>query len=97
MPLQIPGVAHSRISPPLFGHGMKAYHTDFRKNVAIIYTLRSKCATKINLQQRLQSQIGEDDVVHQDQNRVLEAANSITLLAEDAMMYWSPDYFPMMW
>ncbi|KAM3509860.1 hypothetical protein MY11210_006147 [Beauveria gryllotalpidicola] len=52
---------------------------------------------EINLQQRLQSQIGEDDVVHQDQNRVLEAANSITLLAEDAMMYWSPDYFPMMW
>lgn len=52
---------------------------------------------EISLQQRLQSHIGESDMAHQDQNPVLEAANSITRLAEDAMMYWSPDYFPMMW
>lgn len=51
----------------------------------------------INLQQRLWGQNRQCIMAHNHEDMDLEAANSITRLVEDAMIYWSPEYFPMMW
>lgn len=51
----------------------------------------------INLQQRLQGQSSKSNIQPEDSDIILDAANNITRLVEDAMIYWSPEYFPMMW
>lgn len=51
----------------------------------------------INLQQRLQGQSSKSDIRPEDSDIILDAANNITRLVEDAMIYWNPEYFPMMW
>lgn len=78
---------------------MMKYHLSGDFRTPYHESSNTKCISflAINLQQRLQSRSSRDDMTHQDENMVLEAANSITRLVEDAMMYWSPEYFPMMW
>jgi hypothetical protein len=51
----------------------------------------------INLQQRLQGQSSKSDIRPEDSDIILDAANNITRLVEDAMIYWSPECFPMIW
>ena len=51
----------------------------------------------INLQQRFHGQSGQNNVRPENGDVILDAANNITRLVEDAMIYWSPEYFPMMW
>jgi hypothetical protein len=82
---------------------LRAWHDTLPKKSLRERSHNSKCSCSytsfltINLQQRLQGQSSKTDLRPEDSDIILDSANSITRLVEDAMIYWSPEYFPMMW
>ncbi|CAM1509691.1 Fc.00g000260.m01.CDS01 [Cosmosporella sp. VM-42] len=51
----------------------------------------------IHHHQRVGGPTYKSDIRPEDLQFILDAADNITRLVEDAMIYWSPEYLPMMW
>ncbi len=51
----------------------------------------------ISFHQKLKSRCLNREEAVEDTKTILEAADTITRLVEEAMLYWGPEWFPMIW